>query len=181
MSHLRLMPGKYLPEFHQNKELIESLYNTLESLDKEQYGKRIESSILDLYFNDEEMYNSICNQYKNLIRTCSAPAAGTEAALSNGKNILVSKLPHDRYKFKVFLKPHKIKSRDEKARYLRWLDTQVPRIKISSNVKTWFCITSWNWDRRYMYVEDEQTLMMLKLKNSEVIGSIYTYEIIDKY
>jgi len=41
-------------------------------------------------------------------------------------------------------------------------------------------ITEWNWDRRYMYVEDEMTLLMIKMRSSEVLGRIYEYHIIDK-
>jgi hypothetical protein len=40
--------------------------------------------------------------------------------------------------------------------------------------------TDWNWDRRYVLVEDEGTLLLMKLKNSEVVGTVYNYVIVDK-
>jgi hypothetical protein len=40
--------------------------------------------------------------------------------------------------------------------------------------------TEWNWDRRYVLVEDEGTLLMLKLRNPEVMGSVYNYVLSDK-
>jgi hypothetical protein len=180
MNYLRFMPFREIPTNHPNKELIDSLHNTLKNLDKNHYGKRIESSILDLYFNDEDLYNSFYNQYRDKISVCFSPAEGTKSIMANGKTILAKKLPHSRYKFKVFLRPYKIKSIDEKVKYINWLTTQKPKIQISPRVKSWFLLTSWNWDRRYMYVEDEQMLLMLKLRNAEVIGSTYTYEVIDK-
>jgi hypothetical protein len=53
-------------------------------------------------------------------------------------------------------------------------------VLISEVVKDWFIKTEWNWDRRYIFVEDAQTLLMLKLRNAEAIGRIYDYIIIDK-
>ena len=47
-------------------------------------------------------------------------------------------------------------------------------------VSTWFVDTDWNWDRRYILVEDEQSLLMLKLRGSEVVGKIHNFVISDK-
>jgi hypothetical protein len=55
-----------------------------------------------------------------------------------------------------------------------------PGIKISDTVKTWFMVTNWNWDRRYIYVATEADLLMLKLRSSDVVGSVFKYEIVDK-
>ena len=54
------------------------------------------------------------------------------------------------------------------------------RILISPIVKDWFIKTEYNWDRRYVLVEDSQTLLLLKLRNSEALGRIYDYVISDK-
>jgi hypothetical protein len=40
--------------------------------------------------------------------------------------------------------------------------------------------TDWNWDRRYVLVEDKNTLMLLRLRNSEVVGSVYEFVLSDK-
>jgi len=63
---------------------------------------------------------------------------------------------------------------------LSWVESQNGKITISTALKEWFISTNWNWDRRYVLVEDEKTLLMLKLKNSDAVGSIYDYVISDK-
>jgi hypothetical protein len=63
---------------------------------------------------------------------------------------------------------------------LDWVESQNGKITISPALKDWFISTNWNWDRRYVLVEDEKTLLMLKLKNSDAVGSIYDYVISDK-
>ena len=68
----------------------------------------------------------------------------------------------------------------EKADFIDWLSSQNSKVRISDTVKSWFLVTVWNWDRRYMYVEDEQTLLMLKLRKNEAIGTIYNYVLCDK-
>jgi len=51
---------------------------------------------------------------------------------------------------------------------------------MSKAVKTWFIRTEWNWDRRYILVEDEQTLFMMKLRSAEVVGKTHEYQLVDK-
>jgi hypothetical protein len=101
--------------------------------------------------------------------------------LKDSDKIITKKLPHDKYRFKVYLLPHKL-ANDElgKKRYLQWVESQKEKILITKSVKNWFMTTNWNWDRRYIYVEDPSTLLLLKLRNSETIGRSYEYVIVDK-
>jgi hypothetical protein len=70
--------------------------------------------------------------------------------------------------------------RDGKQQYLNWIKKQNEKITLTPAVESWFIKTDWNWDRRYVLVEDEATLIMLKLRNSEVVGRIYNYVVSDK-
>jgi hypothetical protein len=69
---------------------------------------------------------------------------------------------------------------EAKQKFLDWLIIQSPKITCTSAVQSWFMKTDWNWDRRYVLVEDEGTLLLMKLKNSEVVGTVYNYVIVDK-
>lgn len=166
-------------KFSTNSKLIE-LANVLDKHDSTDRAVRVERNSVDVYTNSPILFDLIINQFSKELKHCFAPNKGSEEALDQKRTILSSKLPHDRFQYKVFLQPHKFDSVDDKLRWLSWLDTQKERIKISESVKHWFIKTNWNWDRRYMYVEDDQTLLILKMRNSDAISSVYTYTVIDK-
>ena len=70
--------------------------------------------------------------------------------------------------------------REDKNNYLDWIKKQDPRITCTPALEKWFINTDWNWDRRYVLVEDEATVLMMKLRNAEVVGSVYKFVISDK-
>jgi hypothetical protein len=73
------------------------------------------------------------------------------------------------------LKPHKILDPAEKQEYIKWMNTQVPRITFSEAIQDWIMYTRWSGDARYILVEDEQTLLMLRMRNQAIIGRIYEH------
>lgn len=166
---------------YQHKTEIRTIADTLAKWSESAWAKRIEDNIMDIYTNDPSLYNDAIVKLGNLVTCYYQPAEGNLKTLDSGSNVVVKKYPHNRYKHKVFLLPHKI-ILDSKTRkdYLDWLTVQSPRISISEAVKKWFMTTNWNWDRRYIYVDDEQSLLLLKLRNSEVVGKVYNYVLADK-
>jgi hypothetical protein len=163
-----------------NKDEIFNVAKFFDSWSKDLYAIRSEQGILDIYTNDTHLFNSFIETFNRLLRSVYQPEINDISLLQNKKNIVVKKYPHDRYKFKVFLLPHKVKDIDQKHNLLDWVELQNGKITISTALKEWFITTNWNWDRRYVLVEDEKTLLMLKLKNSDAVGSIYDYVISDK-
>jgi hypothetical protein len=161
------------------RELI-ALSNFLLKWDSELWSKRIECSAIDIYTNDKTMYNDLFLTFEEMACARSEPNEKDLDLLENTGSIIVKKLPHNRYAYKAFLLPHKIKDRKDKKEYVNWITGQNNRILISDAVKEWFIKTDWNWDRRYVLIEDSQTLLMLKLRNPEAIGRIYDYVISDK-
>lgn len=160
-----------------------ALLNLLESIDgipKDQYAKRIESDFLDLYTNDPAIFEHFKNRFSNSIKHLFVPS--DHLLSSQNSNIITSKrLAHNKYRYRVYLRPHKFRGdKESKRSFLEWLRSQNDRIRISEAVRSWFLVTDWNWDRRYMFVEDEQTLMMLKLRSPEAVGKVLEYVIIDK-
>jgi hypothetical protein len=163
-----------------NKEVIIELATFLDSLDKDAWGKRIESNLIDLYTNDVSLYSTLVQKFDSAVKSIHEPNLENLDILENAGSVVVKKLPHNKYQFKAFLLPHKIKNVEDKRAYLDWIDMQGGRILISPIVKDWFIKTEYNWDRRYVLVEDSQTLLLLKLRNSEALGRIYDYVISDK-
>jgi hypothetical protein len=166
----------------KNKDDLSTLTSYLLSKDPTLYTKRIERNIIDLYTNDQDLYNEISVNFENITINRYEPESSQLELLKSNNYIIVKKYPYKKYRYKIFLLPHKLKNnREAKEKYLSWLDTQQDRVMISSAVKNWFLVTEWNWDRRYMYVEDANTLLMLKMRDSQVLGKIYEYIIVDKY
>jgi len=161
-----------------NRQNIYKIASALSRYPTELWAKRIESNILDLYTNDEEFFTRFTTQFSSIVRNASAPNKETIDQLNSPFTILANKLPHDKYKYKVYLTPHNM-SRDlaTRSNYLIWIKEQGDRIKISDSVKTWFLTCYYNWDRRYLLVEDEKTLFMLKLRDGSAVGKTYKYVI----
>jgi len=165
--------------FH-NKEQIAELSKFLLNYDPSIWSKRIENSNIDFYTNDSKFYNDISNQYKDFVNLRFEPDVNSNI-LDQPQVIVGKKLPHNKYQFRVYLLPHKLAGdTEEKEKFINWMKTQNSKIRLTDTVIKWFMHTDWNWDRRYILVEDEPTLLMLKLRNSSVVGRIYNYVISDK-
>jgi hypothetical protein len=168
--------GRAAPYRAEIKELATFLSTYTDDI----WSKRIESDQIDLYTNDRAFYDAVVSQFSEKIIHRFEPAAGADQLLDSTGTIIVKKLPHNRYNYRVYLQPHKMAQDTEgKEKYISWLKQQ-DRITCTPAIQEWFYKTNWNWDRRYVLVEDEQTLLMLKLRNSEVVGRIYKFEVSDK-
>ena len=166
----------------KNKDTFLEVTRFLSSLTAQDFAKRIEVNTIDLYVNDKSLFDNISTKFESIIVTRFAPTGNNLELLENSNFILTKNLPHKKYRYKVYLLPHRLKGdRDSKNRYINWLDTQGDKILISESVKKWFLNTDWYCDRRYMYVEDANTLLMLKMRDSQALGKVYEYLIVDKY
>lgn len=164
-----------------NKDKIIPMLEFLEQWDTKLYFKRIESNILDLYTNDRKFYDSVYQQFSPLVIYRAEPKNLGIDENTDADTVVVKKYPHNRYRHKVYLLPHKMRDDKEgKRRFVDWMKSQTPRITCSAAVEDWFIKTNWNWDRRYVLVEDENTLLMLKLRCSDAVGRVYNYKICDK-
>jgi hypothetical protein len=172
---------RFIASLRKNRAEYLDLIEIFEQLDPKHWSKRIERSLIDIYTNDQVVYNTISEKFQNIVLQRFEPAEGSEKLLDDIGIIVTKKYPHKKYKFKVFLLPHKLaREYEAKQKYVDWLKTQTPRITCTTAVENWFVKTDWNWDRRYVLVEDENTLLLMKIRNSEVIGRIYKYVISDK-
>jgi hypothetical protein len=167
---------KSLSHYHKkvsdNRKELLTLTGFLKTLTSDSYDMRTETDIIDVYTNQETIFNTLVNTLSNNIRYAQKPDDPTGQALSDKKTILVKKYPQGRFKMRVYLKPHKMEDSDEKLRYLSWIKG-MSGISISEAVERWFYDTKWNWDRRYVLVDDDKTLLLLRLKNSNVVGTVY--------
>lgn len=163
-----------------NADSIKSFCLFLKDIDPTIWSKRIERNSIDIYTNDVGMYTNLCENFNSLVLTHHEPI---DASLENSDQytIVAKKLPHNLYRYKVFLKPHVLANdKDAKNQLANWMDEQGEKVLISPTVKEWFIKTDWNWDRRYVLVDNEQTLLMLKLRGAGAVGKVYEYKLVDK-
>lgn len=179
-----------LKENEYNYSLASKVYNNREEIlnfldffknQKENnidFTLRIEQSTVDYYTNDKASYDNISNRFEEKIIHRFEP---NENSVISENSIICKKYPHDRYQYRVYLLPHKMaKDLESKQNYVQWLKKQGDKVTCTKAVEEWFIKTDWNWDRRYILVEDESMLLMLKLRNSDVVGRIYKFVISDK-
>ena len=152
----------------------------LSAWDRNEYGTRIETDCIDLYTNNKDFYRAALLEFDQFIKHSFEPDLNAVGVLENSRSIIVKTLPHNRYRYKVFLLPHKMQIKEEKVDCVNWIQSQNSRIRMSPAVATWFINTDWNWDRRYVLVEDDATLLMLKLRAANVVGRVYEHVIVDK-
>jgi len=175
----------YLNSWRQaslNKDNLYKVTDFLSNYEKSEYCIRVERNSLDIYSNNKDFYEQVSNSCSDILIHRFEPNEKSIDLLAQEKHcIIVDKLPKDRYNYRVYLLPHKM-SNDKvaKQKYLDWLKKQEPKVTCTPAIQKWFLETDWNWDRRYILVEDEATLLMLKLRNSEVIGRVYNFLISDK-
>lgn len=163
-----------------NSDTIRKLCEFLKDVDATTWAKRIERDSVDIYTNDVNFYTALCTQFDLLVVTHHEPS---DNSLENSDQytVVAKKLPHNLYKYKVFLKPHTLANdKDAKLQLANWMAEQGEKLLISPVVKEWFIKTDWNWDRRYVLVDTEQTLLMLKLRGAAAIGKVYEYKVVDK-
>lgn len=169
----------YKDAIAENESLISEVIDFIDQHKNSDLLKRIEGHHIDFYTNSKELFDDITYKFFNIIKHRFEPSPEINA--EDPFVINVNKLPHNKYEFKVYLKPHKFNSdRTEKLKYLLWLDSQEDKIKISNSVKTWFMNTDWNWDRRYIFVQDEPTFLMMTMRYPAAIGRVYRHRVIDK-
>lgn len=170
-------PKFYLSERTQlsvmsNRAILIDLSMLLLKYDNAVWQKRIEREIIDIYTSDLDLVKDLKENLSSYITDVYEPCS---ADIKPG-TINVKKLPGDVYNYRVYLLPHKLKNNtEEKHRYINWVENQKNRIKITESVKNWFYKTDWNWDPRYILVDEESTLLMLKLRNPELVGRIYKF------
>lgn len=170
-----------IKHIHDNQAVISKLVSCLESKDSRIWTKRVERMYMDIYTNDKDFYEELSEKFEDIIVQRFEPDELCVNLLDNPKAIICDRLPHNKYNYRVYLLPHKLAGDIEaKQKFINWIISQDPKITCTPAVQSWFMKTDWNWDRRYVLVEDEGTLVLMKLRNSEVVGTVYNYVISDK-
>ena len=171
---------KILSDLRANTKFWIDLTGLILQFDKKEWRKRLEGNNLDLYTNNKPLYTGLCNTFPNQIIRRFEPAKGTEQTLLNShKQIFCKEIPHSKYNYRCYLHPHKLDI-DQKEKVCEWFDRQGDNTTFSKSIKQWFLTTNENWDRRYVLIDNEQTMLLLRLLSPSVIGQTHKYVKHDK-
>ena len=163
-----------------NRNSIIRFSEFMEKFPTDNYALRIENDRLDVYTNDQDLYETLSSTCEeNIIQRFQPDIDNLHLLNRSQHTIIVNKLPKNRYNYRVYLLPHRM-IREDKNKYIDWIKTQDSRITCTPALEKWFINTDWNWDRRYVLVEDEATVLMMKLRKAEVVGTVYKFVISDK-
>ncbi len=170
----------YLEDNNDSGALIK-IARTLLQEPKDHWSLRIESKTMDIYTNSFDFYELLSKKLARYVFRRYQPDPKNLDIVKTDRQIVCKKLPHKKYQYRVYLKPHTLGS-DTKSKSMLadWLSNYGEGIRCTDSVKNWFIRTTWNWDRRYVLVEDEAVLLMMKMRCGNAAGTVYQYVVVDK-
>jgi hypothetical protein len=173
--------GRIIQQRQINKEQLYAVADFLSKCTAGSFITRIESSAIDIYTNNRQLFDTASQEFMLFTWKRFAPDPNTQHLLQDNKKIISKKLAHGKYQYKVFLAPHKLANDlESKQRFVQFIRSQEDRIRMSTAVEHWFIKTKWNWDPRYVFADNQKTLLLLKLAGAEAVGSVYEYVVPDK-
>jgi hypothetical protein len=173
--------GRIIQQPTVNKEHMYAVADFLSKCAAGSFITRIESGTIDIYTNNEQLFDTASQEFMLFTWKRFAPDPNTQHLLQDNKKIISKKLAHGKYQYKVFLTPHKLANDVEsKQRFVQFVRSQEDRIRMSAAVEHWFINTRWNWDPRYVFADNQKTLLLLKLAGANAVGSVYEYVVPDK-
>ena len=129
---------------------------------------------INLYFKDEDLYRKAIVDLKPWISELNEPGSQEELdyMYANGaKQILVDKLPHDGYEYRVFLKENL--SANKRSSILDWIN-RCPdgAVKPSKSTVDYLAQSRYyNWNP-FLYINNSQNLTLLGLVGSGTIRRV---------
>jgi|TARA_B110000444_G_C18800011_1_gene576928 hypothetical protein len=153
-----------------------TLLEILNSVPKSESTVRIESNILDVYTNNKNMYDSLCYEFADRTRNRHEPAPGmTDTLLDSNQEIFVKELPHGMYNFQVDIKSPLTLKYDELLSLADWCKSREPAIAFTDATYNWLLKRDVYNTRRWIYVDTESTLLMLRLRCNDLLGTVRKY------
>lgn len=170
-------PAQWRQNLKGNEDTWRKLYSVVK--DHKDYKFRVEGIRLDLYTNNRQLYDNMNRTLADELIVCYEPPVGlAQKMLDSHDTVFVDKLPHDLYQFKVFLTPHKLpRNWEEREPIIEWIKERYPNIWSSESIREHIRHNNQNWDRRYLYVDTENTLLMLRLRSPELVGKVLKHVI----
>jgi hypothetical protein len=160
----RALYSRFVESYYENKEDILKFANlTGDARLSKDLFIRIQDPRVSVYSNDLESHTRIEEAFPNALHSVSRPNKKCIPALLEGKNVMVvSKLPHNRYKYKVIINNYSTSHSIPKQLY-EWGNAQGNAVKFSRKTEKYFKSPGLYLDQGFLYIEDESTLTMCNM------------------
>ena len=153
-----------------------SFLGIINTVPKNEATVRIETDILDVYTNNKTLYGTLCYEFPDITRNRYEPAPGMEdTLLDSNQEIFVKELPHSMYNYQVDLKSPKSLTFGELESVADWCRSRKPAIAFTDATYNWLLKRDIFNTRRWIYVDNDSTLLMLRLRCNDLIGTVRKY------
>ena len=168
--------------------LINGEKNTLNALLPKYYFRddiqfRFESGWCQIYLNDPGLFDEIVKELSPWIIELYTPEtdAVKDFLFDNKRKIICSKLPRDKYNYKITLKNTIHWEGNDKKNFKKWLLTTFKeKVHISKTTEHWLEGGYRYVQAPFFYVEDSASYSMIGLYISEKIKKVEQYILRDK-
>lgn len=124
---------------------------------------RIQDPHVSIFTNNLNIHTALEKAFAPQLHSISRPNEKCIPALLDGKNVMVvKKLPHDRYRYKVVINNYSVSHSIPKS-LLDWGLAQGDAVRFSKKTERYFRSPGLYLDQGFLYVEDESTLTMCNM------------------
>lgn len=165
-------------KFHSDPTL-NNFYEVVQPyLKNENIKTRVEGNHFNLFCNDLALVTEISQKLKTWVKSITGPTTQDEIDFlkeHGNKKVLCKKLPHSRYRYKIFLKSGSMNP-ESRSNFHKWSLSHNEKIKFTPSVERWLCgRQSWSGTNPFFYVENEKLLAMIGLYLGNHIKQIQEY------
>ncbi len=156
-----------------NKQKLDIFYNvSKEFFSNPEVKTRVEYHSVDFYFLDAKSYEEAEKKLLNYVTYTWEPSNNEELKLllDNKKIILCNKLPHDKYRYKIYFKEMKPSTRQNLISWAEKYNNN--EIFITNATKIHFNNIKYKYCDHYFYAQDNKILFMLEIAASGFIRKI---------
>ena len=146
----------------ESKERLLNFTKDVESFLTNDLQIRAEGKLFSIYCKDPDLYDTLVKNLHTYIYEVIEPANAQELEymLDNGhKKVLCNQLPHQKYRYKVYLKPSC--DFNTKSKFGSWIRNYSTKVRIARSTNNWF--TSGWISSPFIHIEDKSTLAMVGL------------------
>ncbi len=146
-----------------NKKELKKFITAIEPFLKKEIQLRAEMNTLTFFLNDKKEYDQLIKVARSWIYSITEPASNEDIENLQSKNSLVlcDKLPHDKFKYRIYLKYQM--PAHMRLKFLEWAENYTDHLKISKKTQRWLQNGEPYLQDPFLYINTQPNLLMVSL------------------